>query len=115
MNKSPDAIVEANREELLNRSLVGVEKYNTTLEQSKQRTPEWAQHALEEALDLANYLQALKQHTAQDRDIYLAMERFMVALRKDFGNLATTTELDEFANLDVMLGLVRSRINKDAK
>ena len=113
--KSPDAIVEANREELLKRSQVGLEKYNTTIAGSHQRTPEWAQHALEEALDLANYLQALKQHTAVDRDVYLAMERFMVALRKDFGNLSTTTDLDEFAGIDDMLLLIRSRINKEAK
>lgn len=56
--KSPDANVEKNRELLLQRSLVGVEKYGTTTDNNPLELRQWLQHALEEALDFANYLQA---------------------------------------------------------
>lgn len=58
--KAQDSFVEANRELLLQRSEIGVKKYNTTLDKSKQNTKEFAQHAIEEALDLANYLQVVR-------------------------------------------------------
>lgn len=53
-----DAIVEANRELLLQRSQLGLRKYGVGLDSwdpAKER--EILQHALEEALDLANYIQ----------------------------------------------------------
>lgn len=53
-----DAVVEANRELLLQRSMVGINKYGITLFNSNLGRRELLQHALEEALDLANYLQA---------------------------------------------------------
>lgn len=56
---SHDAVVEANRKLLLDRSNVGIEKYGVTLEQSGLSVREFAQHALEESLDHANYLQAI--------------------------------------------------------
>lgn len=52
-----DKVVEANRELLLQRSTVGIKKYGTTLENSNLSEEAILQHALEEALDLANYLQ----------------------------------------------------------
>lgn len=55
---SPDAVVEANRDLLLQRSKVGLRKYGTTLEHGGYSDRQLLQHALEEALDLANYLQA---------------------------------------------------------
>lgn len=53
-----DAVVEANRKLLLERSNVGVAKYGVTLAGSNLSRRALLQHALEEALDLANYLQA---------------------------------------------------------
>ena len=58
---SPDPIVEANRELLLQRSIVGLHKYGTTVNDNPLSRKQWLQHALEEALDLANYLQKLIQ------------------------------------------------------
>lgn len=54
---SQDAVVETNRQLLLSRSNVGVKKYGVTLENSNLTEEAILQHALEEALDLANYLQ----------------------------------------------------------
>lgn len=56
--KSPDAIVEKNREMLLQRSKFGLQKYGTTIAENPLELRAWLQHALEEALDMANYLQA---------------------------------------------------------
>lgn len=53
-----DPVVEANRRMLHERSQLGIKKYGTTLAGNQLSHREWLQHALEEALDLANYLQA---------------------------------------------------------
>ena len=58
---SPDANVELNRKMLLDRSVVGLQKYGVTTERNDLTPAQWAQHAIEEALDFANYLQALKK------------------------------------------------------
>lgn len=57
---APDKHVEANREALLQRSKAGLAKYGTTTERKDLGFDDWCQHALEEALDLANYLQAAR-------------------------------------------------------
>lgn len=57
---SPDANVERNRQMLLDRSVVGLKKYGVTTEREDLNLAQWVQHAIEEVLDLANYLQALK-------------------------------------------------------
>ena len=62
-----DPVVEANRQLLLDRSRVGMVKYGKPLEATSLSHAELTQHALEEALDLANYLQAIlrKERAAQ--------------------------------------------------
>lgn len=54
---SPDKNVEKNRELLLQRSIVGLAKYGVTTDNNPLSLRDWLQHALEETLDLANYLQ----------------------------------------------------------
>ena len=54
-NVSPDSNVEKNRELLLKRSEFGLKKYGCTTEALTLRQS--LRHALEETLDLANYLQ----------------------------------------------------------
>lgn len=53
-----DPVVEANRALLLQRSQLGIAKYGVTLADSGLSERQLVVHALEEALDLANYLQA---------------------------------------------------------
>ena len=60
MDVSPDKNVERNRQLLLDRSKVGFAKYGVTTERTDLELADWLQHALEETLDLANYLQAAK-------------------------------------------------------
>lgn len=60
IQEATDPIVLQNCIELLERSKVGVEKYGTTLEEAGLSKNEIIQHAIEEALDLANYLRTLK-------------------------------------------------------
>lgn len=62
-----DAVVEANRKLLLDRSNVGINKYGVTLQNSGLGRRALLQHALEEALDLANYLQAeIMRHDSEE-------------------------------------------------
>lgn len=58
MNKSPDSNVEKVREQLLMRSIVGLKKYGVTTDRTDLDLRDWLQHALEETLDKAVYLQA---------------------------------------------------------
>ncbi|MCK9234958.1 MAG: hypothetical protein M0P09_01425 [Acholeplasmataceae bacterium] len=64
--KSDDHIVELNVDLLRQRSRVGIKKYGVTLEQSGLSQKQFMRHALEEVLDLANYLQGALQ--SQDRE-----------------------------------------------
>lgn len=56
--RAADANVEKNRELLLQRSNAGVVKYGMTTDANPLELRDWLQHALEEALDMANYLRA---------------------------------------------------------
>ncbi len=54
-----DQIVEEVRQDLLNRSEVGIKKYNTTLDREDLTTLEWHQHHYEELLDAALYVKKI--------------------------------------------------------
>ena len=56
---SPDNHVEAVREQLLQRSVVGLRKYGVTTERTDLTRKQWLQHALEECMDMSIYLQTL--------------------------------------------------------
>jgi len=51
-----DSIVESVREDLDNRSKVGIKKYGVTLDRTDLSLSDWLQHAYEETLDNALYL-----------------------------------------------------------
>ncbi len=51
-----DSVVEAVRQDLLERSQTGLKKYGVTLDREDLNLKEWLQHAYEETLDQANYL-----------------------------------------------------------
>jgi predicted CopG family antitoxin len=51
-----DAIVEGLIQEYRFRSLKGIAKYRTTLEDNQLSLNQWLQHAKEEAMDMALYL-----------------------------------------------------------
>ncbi len=57
---SLDPNVEAVKEQLSERSKVGFKKYGTLTNRGDLTTLEWIQHAQEEAMDLAVYLEVLK-------------------------------------------------------
>ena len=56
INPTIDTVVRAVRQDLLDRSNVGIEKYNNTLDRTDIDLKGWLQHAYEECLDQANYL-----------------------------------------------------------
>jgi hypothetical protein len=53
----PDSIVKKIREEMLIRAEMGFKKYNTTLDRTDLSVIDYLQHAKEEAMDLALYLE----------------------------------------------------------
>ena len=58
---TPDEIVRSVLKRFNARSLVGIEKYSTTLERNDLNTLEWLTHAQDEAMDFVLYLERLKQ------------------------------------------------------
>lgn len=70
LGTAADPVVEANRRLLLERSNVGISKYGVTLADSGLTRRQYLQHALEEALDLANYLQAEIQRMDKEAAFY---------------------------------------------
>jgi hypothetical protein len=56
-----DSIVEEVRQDLLDRSEVGIKKYNTTLDRDDLDVTDWITHAYQELLDGALYLKRLNQ------------------------------------------------------
>ena len=56
-----DKIVESVIEQMRSRSEVGMKKYGTNLERIDLTTIEWISHAQQEAMDLALYLERIKQ------------------------------------------------------
>jgi len=61
-----DPIVATNIVRLRMRSAEGIKKYGTTMMRDDLSAIEWIDHAIEEALDFANYLEALKRKIKRD-------------------------------------------------
>jgi hypothetical protein len=60
-----DCIVEAIRTQLKDRSDVGIRKYNTTLDRTDLSLLDWLEHAKQEALDFALYLERIKREVKE--------------------------------------------------
>jgi|TARA_R110002074_G_scaffold188993_1_gene354732 hypothetical protein len=56
-----DPIVQKVMERMTVRSAEGMKKYGCTMERTDLGTSEWIDHAIEEALDFAVYLERLKK------------------------------------------------------
>jgi len=61
MQFTQDPIVAKVRQKLLDRSRVGLDKYGVGLDRGDLTNLDWLNHAQEEAMDLANYLEVLIQ------------------------------------------------------
>lgn len=96
--KCEDPVVEANRQLLLARSKVGISKYSVTLGDSGLSRDQLLQHALEESLDLSNYLQAELQRSRAERD---EVRTSMIADTADEA-LRIINDADLLANLHEM-------------
>jgi uncharacterized phage-associated protein len=56
-----DSVVQSVINKFKQRSEVGIQKYNTTLDREDLTEKEWINHAQEEAMDLILYLEKLKR------------------------------------------------------
>ena len=71
-----DSIVEQVRQDLLDRSEVGIKKYNTTLDREDLNAGDWLVHAYQELLDGALYLKRLHKEWGKTQ-IYVLAEDFI--------------------------------------
>ena len=73
-----DSIVEQVRQDLLNRSNVGIKKYNNTLDRNDLDLIEWLEHSRQEAMDFSLYL------TRAKKDVEELQEQFDEVVREFF-------------------------------
>lgn len=87
-------------QELQERDAHGERKYGTTLDRTDLTVCDWIQHAKEEALDKAGYLEALKRKMEDTDQVLLMLQielgkhgaskqaaRLLIAARKNIGVL----------------------------
>lgn len=78
--RSPDNNVEALRDELLRRSVVGLTKYGTTTQRRDLSAVQWAQHQKEELLDAAVYTQAIMERVQDLEALFKLLRSYNPAL-----------------------------------
>ena len=61
MQEEQDSIVKSVVRSYKERSRVGIEKYNKTMDRNDLSTSEWLQHLQEELMDATLYIEKLKQ------------------------------------------------------
>lgn len=83
---SPDRNVEAVREKMLQRSIVGLNKYGVTTERTDLTRKQWLIHAQEEAMDSAIYLQTIIEKEQQWQPIETAPQKTAILLACEFDN-----------------------------
>lgn len=67
--ENKDKFVESVVEKYQERSRVGIQKYNTTLERKDLNTVDWLNHLQEELMDATLYIERLKEEVSKLKDI----------------------------------------------
>ena len=67
--ENKDKFVESVVEKYQERSRIGIQKYNTTLERKDLNTVEWLNHLQEELMDATLYIERLKEEVSKLKDI----------------------------------------------
>jgi hypothetical protein len=81
-NKVTDKYVLGAVEEMLNRSVIGTQKYGTTLERTDLTFLDWTQHLKEELMDAVNYLQRLQSFKKELESMEKLKKYSLVELEK---------------------------------
>lgn len=79
-----DSIVESVRQDLLDRSEVGIKKYNTTLDREDLDLIDWLEHSRQELLDGALYLTRAKKDVEEMNDAWDDLVQEYFKLKKEF-------------------------------
>jgi len=97
-----DSIVEEVRQDLLDRSEVGIKKYNTTLDRKDLEITDWITHAYQELLDGALYLKKLNQDVEGMLEWTCKLEQELILKNKIIENLVKVikSQEDEIAELN---------------
>lgn len=81
-----DSIVESVRQDLLDRSKLGIKKYNTTLDREDLNVGDWITHAYQELLDGALYLKRLHKELGKTQTYVLADDFLKLEKELDIKN-----------------------------
>lgn len=105
-----DSIVEAVRQELLERSEVGIKKYNTTLDREDLELSDWLVHAYQELLDGALYLKRAKKDVEELNEQFDEIVRDFYELKKKYECLSEIN--DEFSQEVFLKDRIITNLNK---
>jgi hypothetical protein len=97
-----DSIVEEVRQDLLDRSEVGIKKYNTTLDREDLDLVDWMEHTRQELLDGALYLTRAKKDVEEMVEWTCKLEQELHLKNKIIDNLVKVikSQEDEIAELN---------------
>ena len=94
-----DRNVDAIRKELLKRSKQGIKKYGTTTCRNDLSFEQWCQHAKEEALDQAIYLEQARFEYVQQIDRKIDLIRYLNEVAKSIPNKVHRELFEKIINL----------------
>lgn len=103
----PSAVTQRLIDQLIARDAHGKAKYGTSLDRGDLSIEEWLQHAIEESLDRAGYMEAAKREVALLRSELAPLAIFRETLQLIVA--ADYTEWDELANPEEFVTWAKSR------
>ena len=77
MQEEQDSIVKSVVSSYKERSRVGIEKYNKTMDRNDLSTSEWLQHLQEELMDATLYIEKLKQDIMYKRKLIQKLQQLI--------------------------------------
>lgn len=100
---TPSVVIQSNINLLITREIVGLKKYGHTLDRKDLTRSDLIRHGLEEALDLANYLQACLVNTDTYEEAYKQLRRKVSELTFKYKTENIRSSLDVVKDLMVLM------------
>lgn len=99
----PSLVIQTNIDLLASREIVGLNKYGHTLDRKDLSRSDLLRHGLEEALDLANYLQACLLNTDTYEEAYSHLRRKLADLTFKYKTANVRSSLDVVKDLMLLM------------
>lgn len=91
---------------IIERAATGLAKYGVTVERTDLTTLEWLQHAQDEAMDTAVYIERLKQEFTMPESQRVSLRKLAERLRRREASELTASCVVSTEDLDLAAGLI---------